>query len=240
MPFLVLLAAIAFAVSPLFVPGFGGFDPGRFPIPQVDPPVQPAGYAFGIWGLIYAWLVIGAAFQAWKRRDDPAWGPIRLPLLITLAIGAAWLPVAKVSPIWATILIWAMWLPAILALLRAPRRDAWAGRAPVGLYAGWLTAASCVSLGLMAGGYGWTGETPAAIGALALALGLTLGVMGLRPDAPAYPAGVVWALIGVIVANWPDGPVWVLALAALGALGLAAMATRNALRHNARAPASSR
>jgi hypothetical protein len=230
MPFLVALAALAFAASPLLVPGFGGFDPNRFPIPQVDPPVQPAGYAFGIWGLIYAWLVIGTAFQAWKRRDDPAWEAIRLPLLITLGIGAIWLPVAKASPIWATILIWAMWLPAVLALLRAPKRDAWAGRAPVGLYAGWLTAAACVSLGLMAAGYGWMAETPAALAALLLALALTLLIMGLRPDAPAYPAGVIWALVGVIVTNWAGGPATVLALATLGALALAALAVRAALR----------
>ena len=152
MPFLLLLSALLFAASPLLTPGFGGFDPDRFPVPQIDPAVQPATYAFGIWGLIYAWLVIGMIFQAWKRRDDPAWAPIRLPMLISLGIGAIWLPVAQASPIWATILIWAMWVPAILALLRAPIGDVWAGRAPVGLYAGWLTAAACVSLGLMAAG----------------------------------------------------------------------------------------
>ena len=50
---LVALAALAFAASPLLVPGFGGFDPNRFPVPQENPPVQPAGYAFAIWGLIY-------------------------------------------------------------------------------------------------------------------------------------------------------------------------------------------
>ena len=33
------------------VPGFGGFDANQFPVPQVNPSVQPAGYAFSIWGL---------------------------------------------------------------------------------------------------------------------------------------------------------------------------------------------
>nr|WP_240769056.1 hypothetical protein [Paracoccus liaowanqingii] len=47
---MVLLAALAFAASPLIFPGFAGYDAGRFPIPQVDPPVQPAGWAFSIWG----------------------------------------------------------------------------------------------------------------------------------------------------------------------------------------------
>jgi hypothetical protein len=43
---LTLLAAIAFLLSPLLSSGFNGFSPGQFPIPQIDPPVQPAGYAF--------------------------------------------------------------------------------------------------------------------------------------------------------------------------------------------------
>ena len=41
---LVLLAAVGFAVSPLLFPGFAGYDPDRFPIPQPDPPIQPAGF----------------------------------------------------------------------------------------------------------------------------------------------------------------------------------------------------
>ena len=53
---LVLLAALAFALSPLLSSGFNGFAPDQFPIPQDNPPVQPAGYAFAIWGLIYLWL----------------------------------------------------------------------------------------------------------------------------------------------------------------------------------------
>ena len=59
---LVLTAAIAFAVSPLMVPGFNGFEPGQFPVPQEDPPAQPAGWAFSIWLLIYVWLIAGAGF----------------------------------------------------------------------------------------------------------------------------------------------------------------------------------
>ena len=65
---LCLLLSIAFAASPLLTPGFGGFDADQFPIPQDNPPVQPAGYAFAIWGLIYAWLILGLG-----------WGPTGLP-----------------------------------------------------------------------------------------------------------------------------------------------------------------
>ncbi len=233
MPVLVLLAALAFALSPLLAPGFGGFDANQFPIPQVDPPVQPAGYAFGIWGLIYLWLIIGAAYGAWKKSTDTRWAPMRLPLILSLVVGATWLPIAQTSAVWATILIWVMLAFAAFAILRAPQgggTNAWLGRAPVALYAGWLTAASSVSLGLMAAGYGVMGQIPAAILSLLLALVLAVLIARKRPDAFGYLVGVIWALIAVCVQNWQGGATAVLITAAMGAALLAALAIGNIKR----------
>ncbi|MDX1784794.1 MAG: hypothetical protein R3210_01600 [Roseovarius sp.] len=233
MPLLVLLATIAFALSPFLAPGFGGFEPNQFPIPQIDPPVQPAGYAFAIWGLIYAWLIVGAGYGLWQRRDDADWAAMRVPLIVSLLVGTTWLPVAQASATWATVLIWIMWVFAVWALLCAPghgRSDAWLGRAPVALYAGWLTAASCVSLGLMAAGFGGMDQQVAALLALVIALGLATLVSRQRPDALGFLAAVIWALIGVCVHNWQDGARSVLILAAIGAVALAALAARNMQR----------
>jgi len=216
---LAFISAILFALSPLFVPGFGGFDPDRFPIPQNNPPVQPAGYAFAIWGVIYLWLIAGLGFGLWRRRNDPAWHAMRLALIPSLLIGAVWLPVALQSPIWATVLIWAMLVPALLALFRSPRQDRWAAALPVGLYAGWLSAASCVSLGLLAAGYGYADETTAALVALFLALVLASAVQNQLRRAPSYGIGVIWALVAVVVQNMTQD-ITVAALAAGGALAL--------------------
>jgi hypothetical protein len=233
MPVLILLAAIAFALSPVLSPDFGGFDTDQFPIPQIDPPVQPEGYAFAIWGLIYTLLIAGAVYGLWKRWSDPEWAAMRAPLLITLVVGSAWLPVAQANAIWATILIWIMWAFAVWAVLRSPRgggADKWLGRVPVALYAGWLTAASCVSLGLMAAGYGAMNQTLAAILALLIALGLAVWVARQRPDALGYLAGVIWALIGVCVQNAQGGATSVLVLAAVGAAALIALGGTNIRR----------
>lgn len=212
----VLLAAIAFAASPLFTTGFNGFDPQDFPRPQVDPPVQPAGYAFSIWGLIYAWLIAGSAYGFWRSADDPDWQPMRLPLLASLAIGTFWIAVANRAPIAATVMIWAMLALALVAFLRAGRRDVlWQVR-PVALYAGWLTAASGVSLGVSLGGYGIMGEQAAALICLVLVLGIGLVVQAQRPAEWGYPAALIWALIGVVVANLAPLNVAVAGLAVLG------------------------
>lgn len=220
---LVLVAALAFAVSPLVSDGFNGYDPGQFPIPQDNPPVQPAGYAFSIWGLIYVWLIIGAAFGAVKRGDDPDWEPMRPPLAISLGIGAFWLPVANVSPVAATVMIWAMLVTALIALYRVGDTDRWLQQAPVAIYAGWLTAASSVSIGLLLGGYGVLGPTWSAIVALSLGLVIALVAQYRLHRAPEYGITVIWALVAVIVANTGPLNIAVVGLCVLGIFAILAL-----------------
>ena len=211
--------SLAFAASPLLVPGFGGFDPDQFPIPQVNPPVQPAGYAFAIWGLIYAWLIISLGFGLLQRRLDPGWNAMRLPLCLSLAVGTVWLPVAMASPIWASILIWVMLLSALAALFQAPRSDLWLAAYPVGLYAGWLSAASCVSLGLLAAGYGWMSQTTAAYLFIGLAILLAVVIQTRLTQVPTYGLAVIWAFAAVTVRNFGAAP-GVALIAAAGAATL--------------------
>ena len=211
-----LLAAVAFAAAPFVTPGFNGFEANQFPVPQEDPPVQPAGYAFSIWGLIYLWLIAGAAFGAVKRADDADWAEMRKPLVLSLVIGAFWLWVATQSVLAATVLIWAMLGSALWALFRVGDTDRWWQQAPVAIYAGWLTAASCVSIGLVLAGYGILPQTPAALVALAIALGIALTVQYRLHRAPEYGLTVIWALVGVIVANASPFNVAVVGLSVLG------------------------
>ena len=218
---LTLILTATFVVSPAFTNPFMGFTADQLPYPQIDPPVQPAGYAFAIWGLIYSWLVVSAVFGVWKRRSDAAWDHVRAPLMISLAVGTPWLAIANASAVWATITIFIMSAAAIMALIRAPKVDGWWLQAPVGIYAGWLTAASFVSLGSTAAGYGIAlGSLGWAYLAIILALGVTLAVIARKPTAPEYGITVIWALIGIIVANL-SGAVGVMILAAAGIIVVA-------------------
>lgn len=199
---LTLLFTITFLISPAFTAPFAGFRPDQLPIPQIDPPVQPAGYAFAIWGVIYLWLIISAVYGLLKRADNPDWNRARSGLIVSLALGTPWLWVANNSPIGATILIFGMLAGAIAALITAPRTDRWWCQAPVALYAGWLTAASFVSLGSMAAGYGILSDSIgwAWIG-ISGALLTGLAVLWTKPQAPEYASTLIWALVGIIVAN---------------------------------------
>lgn len=222
--YLTLLLAIAFALGPFLTPEFGGFDPALYPIPQDNPPVQPAGYAFAIWGVIYLWLIVHGALGALRHAEDPAWDASRAPLMGALAIGIFWLPVAMVSPLWAEVMIFAMLAGALLALFQAPRQ-VWTALAPLGLLAGWLSAASFAGLGLLGAGYGvFWGELGWAIAAIIGASVLALAVQ-TRVKTAFYGGAVIWALVAIAIRNSGDAAP-VAALAYCGAILLLGVMTR--------------
>ncbi|MGR3468182.1 MAG: hypothetical protein ACU0CI_09895 [Shimia sp.] len=220
--FLVALFAITFAGSPLVVDPFSGYSEDQLPIPQIEPPIQPAGWAFSIWGVIYAWLLVSAGFGLWKRAQDPAWNKVRPALIVSLFIGTFWLWIANQSPFWATVTIWLMLLSAVIALWHSPSQDRWLLRAPVGLYAGWLSAASVVSTATLLAGYGIVfGQFAWALIGIPFALVLALVIQARAPQAFTYGLAVTWALLGVVVANLGSETL-VMALAAVAALVMAA------------------
>ncbi|NND92660.1 MAG: tryptophan-rich sensory protein [Granulosicoccus sp.] len=201
---LVLFASMTFAISPFLSPEFGGFDPERYPIPQEDPPVQPAGWAFAIWGIIYLGLIIHASMGLIRYKNNAAWERGRVALFISLAVGTVWLPIALMSPLWATALIWVMLISSLIALYQMrTATPAWVATWPVALYAGWLSAASFVSIGLLLAGYGLLSEVSSAVICLA---GATLFAMinQIRLAEWPYAAAVAWGFAGIAVANFGE------------------------------------
>ncbi|WP_126977383.1 hypothetical protein [Frigidibacter oleivorans] len=198
---LLLIASLAFAAAPFLVPSFSGYDPAAFPHPIDEVPLQPVGWAFAIWGVIYAWLVVHAGYGAVHRPEDPAWALPRVPLGFALVLGAFWLPAAQTAPLAATAMIWAMAALATLALCRtraAP--DGWLLRAPIALFAGWLTAATAVASATVLTGFGLLPPLGAALLMLVAALVAALLVLR-RTGSAVYAGGVLWALAGVVVEN---------------------------------------
>lgn len=216
---LILLLAVAFAISPFFSDGFGGFYRDSFPV-QVDRwPAQPVGWAFSIWGLIYLGLILAAAWALWRPTTMPHWGHAALPLGFSLLIGVFWIEAAMRSPRFATVMILVMAAAAVMAMFRAG--PGWREWAPIGLYAGWLTAASGVAVAAVATGYGILSPQIAAIALIVCVLIAAIAVAATRPDAWTYRAGVIWALFGVIVDNVSAQDWLIVALCGVGILALA-------------------
>ncbi len=218
---ILLIATLAFGIAPFITPPFTGYDPSMFPVPIERPSIQPAGYAFSIWSVIYLWLIAHAVYGLWKRAENPTWDAVRLPLTVAVGVGAVWLWIAGQSAVWGTVTIWIMAAGAILTFLRAdPGVDRWMLSGPTAIFAGWLSAASAVSTGVFIAGYGWLSDTASAAAMLALVLGIAVTVQMRRPQMPVYGLTVIWALIGVIVANASVN----LTVAILAASGIAVVA----------------
>lgn len=230
-PALLALATLAFGLAPILTPPFTGYDPGMFPVRIERPSIQPAGYAFAIWSVIYLWLIVHAGFGLVKRAADPAWDITRRPLTVAIALGALWLAIANDAPLMATLAIWIMQATALTAFLLAdPARDRWMLSAPLAIFAGWLTAAAAVSLGVVIAGYGLMSDTAAAILMLVLVLLIAVVAQSRRPQMPLYGLTVLWALGGVIAANWTANST-VAYVACAGAVVIAAATLTLALRH---------
>jgi hypothetical protein len=204
---MLLLATVAFGLAPLVTPPFTGYDPLLFPVDIGRPAIQPAGYAFAIWSVIYLWLILHAVYGLWKRAEAPEWEPTRLPLTVAILVGVAWLWIAGQSAVWGTVTIWIMAVGALAAFLRAPTEpDRWLLSGPLAIFSGWLTAAAAVSTGVLIAGYGVLSNVGSALAMLALVLAIALVVQGRKARMPVYGLTVVWALVGVIVVNWGDLP----------------------------------
>lgn len=223
---ILLLATVAFAAAPLITPPFTGYDPSVFPVRIDRPAIQPAPYAFSIWLVIYAWLILHAAFGLWQRATHPAWNRVRLPLILSVAIGIVWLSIAGLSPVWGTITIWVMAAAAILAFLKGDTTvDRWLLSVPLAMLAGWLTAAAAVSTGVLVAGYGLLSNSATAVVLLSAVLAIATLVQRQRADMPVYGLTVIWALIGVAVANGSAN----LIVTATALIGIALMAVQIAL-----------
>lgn len=216
-----LLATLAFGAAPFLTPPFTGYDAGVFPVLIERPSIQPAGYAFSIWSVIYLWLIAHAALGLWKHADDPVWDRPRLPLTLAIALGALWLSIANAAPITATVTIWIMAAGALTAFLRATTQtDRWLVSAPTAIFAGWLSAAATVSTGVVIAGYGLLSDTASALAMLALILAIAIPVQSRKPRMPVYGLTVIWALLGLVVVNWTPNPtIAYAALAAIAAMG---------------------
>lgn len=135
-----------------------------------------------------------------------------------------WIAAANRAPLLATAMIVVMAAFAILAWQRSG--SAIWQRLPLGLYAGWLTAATGVALSAVLTGYGllpaWTAGVLMLLAVLAVAMVILTRPRSDWTFAPAF----IWGLIGVIAANLdPLNPV-VTGLCGAGLLLVSVLALR--------------
>jgi hypothetical protein len=206
MRFLVLLFALAMPIVSWFSQQ-RAFGPDNGTISDRYPTLLVAeGYAFAVWGLIFALDVV---FALWQSRADrgPTVARIRLPAAIGFALTAAWMPVF--SQQWfglALLIIWSslaclLWCAVALARNAAPaageRFLAWL---PLSLHAGWLSLAAFLNTAQVTVAYQWlsnTNQLPWSLALFGLAAALLLlANRAMRGNIP-YAVVALWGLVAV-------------------------------------------
>lgn len=230
------------AVAPLSLLVPGGVDIGARSA-QNAAPTTPAGYAFGIWALIYAACLAYAIWQALPgNRDRPLLRRIGWASAGAFALDTAWVLAARFGPYWSTLAIilgvLACALAALVELTRSrralSRSEYWFALVPLSLLAGWITIATFANAGSF---YRTLAEgrvpvTAWSIAVLAAAV-VAAAILVRRADGnPWYAGPIVWGLAAVAAANaGPAGNAVVAAAAGVGGavvLVVAGLALRQA------------
>lgn len=180
--------------------------------------ITPAGYAFSIWGVIFAGALAWAVYQALPgQRVRAVHRRTGWPLAAAFAGNAVWevaFPlVGDTAPVVPAVLLSVIVATTALAWARlqdlAP--EGWARLLPAavtGLLLGWVTVAAVVqvatagvALGAPAEGAAarlWAAVALVAVGAVATGL-----VLAARVAAGPFTLAVVWGLVAVAVSGTP-------------------------------------
>lgn len=215
------------------LPGFGLGRPIGELSAASQTPVVPDGYAFAIWGPIFALSIAWAVWQALPaNRDSEAARRLGWPLGLAAAFNCLWMLVATFTEN-------GFHLVAIIAGCAGfALAAAWGARDLAGgvvvrwvvvplamVQAGWLSAAFFVNFAgaQKARGVGWLGldETSGAMLVIVLAGCIAAGVARLLRANLFYAGAVVWALVAVVVANLGGNQINV--PAAISAAGMVAL-----------------
>lgn len=209
-------------VGALFQIGTTGYASTRIEeIVREGPPslVEPAGYAFGVWALIFALSLVYAAYGALPgQRENPLLrrvGWLTAGAFFCTGLWSVFVPPRQFLAAQAMLLgIFAYLLVAYLRLARSERGtlsgvDRWLVAPTVGIFVGWVTAANAVSitseavrLGLIEG----AGAIEALLGSVLLLAGggLAASIVLAGRNGPAqgylaYGITALWALTAVVV-----------------------------------------
>jgi len=209
----VVAAVVAVGAAGLQATGVLGLTPAEFAA-QGASTVRAASYAFGIWGLIYAALLVYAVYQlvpGWAA--DSTLERFGWPSAVAMLAVGVWLVAAGANWRWATVALIAVAALAVCVPLASSRehigpRDELMVVTPLALLAGWLTIATGLNAITVFTAEGLVSPGPAtwwALGGLATSVAGTL-IVFVRGHVLVYPVPVIWGLVAVFVAERGDRP----------------------------------
>lgn len=172
----------------------------------------PAGYVFSIWGLIYIALIGFAVFQALPaQRANERINRIGGWFALSNVMNMAWLFAWHWEVLWLSVVFMLGLLACLLVIYTRLEIGLHARTSPMeqtmvdfpfSLYLGWISVATIanVSAALYASGWNGFGLAPQVWTVIMIIVAAVLGLLMIqRRNALAYPAVLIWALIGIRV-----------------------------------------
>jgi benzodiazapine receptor len=207
-------------------------------------PVTPAGYAFAIWGLIYAASLALAVYQLLpSQRSRAVHRRTGWWLAAAFTCSTVWVPVFGTRTIWLSQVIIVLLVASLgVATGRLTRSGQAANtperlllRLPVTFYLGWATLATFAGFGVtlrslgMPERAGWV--TVLSVGLVVVAAVVATAVVVRETAVAGFAFTACWALVAIAVATY-ELPVRVVALLAVAAVlaGLALHIARSRRR----------
>jgi hypothetical protein len=232
----VLVAAIAQVAAAAFL-NIGAFENTDRALPVF---IQPAGWAFSIWGLIYTLSLIYAVYQIVPKNDSKILRATRLPALVGFVSSIGWLYFAGQTDwtIWLTIPILFLMAGVFTFVVNTPdsgdKTQTLLSKKFLLPYAAWTGIASWLNIqALLNDQLVVTNETVNYItnGILFVCIAAFTLYYFKRSGYSAWYGGVlVWAGVGVISANLDGGSVVFVGLAGaliVAVVGLCFKAEKN-------------
>jgi len=198
---------------------------------------QPAGWAFVIWGLIYALLLVFAGYSLLpggrRSRRVRRIGPF---FLVANIANIVWLLFWHWEQFLLTVVFMGILLLSLIVCYILARTADGGGREPTrvqrfviqipfSVYLGWITVASIANVLIWLDRRGWNGGPFSlqvwAVIMILVGLGVAAGIALFLQDA-AYPLVFAWAYIAIAQQQWSDSKL-VSIVAAIGAVVAAAL-----------------
>ena len=216
---LVLLASVGQVIAAAYL-SIGTFEQTERALPVL---IQPAGWAFSIWGLIYSLSIVYGMYQIIPKYDNKTLKQTRVPALLGFTGSAVWLYFAGMSNwmVWLTILVlFGMALVLTTVVTAAEGENIWQNRFSKYIllpYAAWAGIASWVNVqALLLDQNVITSPSVNFVTNIFLFIGLTLFTLKYfrKSGYSAWYGGVmVWAATAIVAANWEMGSIWFVLLA---------------------------
>jgi hypothetical protein len=231
----VVVAALLQILTPV-LPSLGLGDPIGAQSDEVRTLITPAGWAFSIWGPLYAGSTLFAIWQALpSQRGNALVARVRWPAagaFLGNAVWALYTQIFGLSAISAAIILFT--LGCLLAAYRVfatwqpgfTRPERWLTILPLSALAAWLTAATIVNISASLRFHGVdAGDEGATVTAIVVVVGGVIASLALLRGRgnPPYALVFLWALSAIYAAGgqqsgWVAGAAWVAAvLVILGA-----------------------